>query len=84
MSTVLRLGATTLQHGEVLCAGFPNMTASYLEDSMGQVYADISDFLAIGIASSALSWTVIVTLGYAIMYAMGLSLIHISEPTRPY
>ena len=47
------------------------MTASYLEDSMGQVYADISDFLTIGIASSALSWGVIVTLGYSIMYAMG-------------
>lgn len=47
------------------------MTASSLEDEMGQVYADISDFLSIGIASSAIAWTVIVTLGYSIMYAMG-------------
>lgn len=52
-------------------AGFPNMTASYLEDCYGNPYADISDFLSIGIPSSAIAWTVIVTLGYSIMFAMG-------------
>jgi phosphate transporter len=54
----------------MLCAGFPNMTASYLEDVFGNVYTDITDFLTVGITSTAIAWTVIATLGYSIMYAM--------------
>jgi hypothetical protein len=47
------------------------MTASALEDGTGQVYAEIHDFLMVGIASSAIAWCVIVSLGYSIMCLLG-------------
>eukprot|EP00892_Ulva_mutabilis_P010916 jgi/Ulvmu1/8197/UM041_0006.1 len=52
-------------------SGFPNMTASALETSLGTPYAELQDFLVIGLTSTVIAWSVIVTLGYLIMYCIG-------------
>lgn len=52
-------------------AGFPNMTASALETALGTPYAELQDFLVIGLTSTAIAWSIIVSLGYLIMYCIG-------------
>lgn len=47
------------------------MTASALETALGTPYAELQDFLIIGLTSTVIAWCVIVSLGYAIMYSIG-------------
>ncbi|WWC90734.1 uncharacterized protein L201_005671 [Kwoniella dendrophila CBS 6074] len=53
-------------------SGFPNMTAITQENKLGQRFIGASDFLKNGIPASILATFVIVTVGYAIMRALGL------------
>ncbi|WVQ99989.1 hypothetical protein IAU59_007132 [Kwoniella sp. CBS 9459] len=53
-------------------SGFPNMTAITQENKLGQRFIGASDFLKNGIPASLLATFVIVTVGYAIMRALGL------------
>ncbi len=52
-------------------SGFPNMNAVSLEDATGQTFVNTADFLAVGVPSSVLAYGVIVSLGYALMKAIG-------------
>lgn len=52
-------------------SGFPNMNAIMMEDEMGQQYLNTSDFLKVGVPSSAVACVTIVTLGYALMSVLG-------------
>lgn len=47
------------------------MTASALETALGTPYAELKDFLVIGLTSTVIAWIVIVSLGYLIMYCIG-------------
>ncbi|OCF37916.1 phosphate transporter [Kwoniella heveanensis BCC8398] len=53
-------------------SGFPNMTAITQENKLGQRFIGASDFLKNGVPASLLATFVIVTVGYAIMRALGL------------
>ena len=53
-------------------SGFPNMTAITQENKLGQRFIGASDFLKNGIPASILATAVIVSVGYAIMSALGL------------
>jgi phosphate transporter len=53
-------------------SGFPNMTAITQENKLGQRFIGASDFLKNGIPASILATAVIVSVGYAIMQALGL------------
>jgi hypothetical protein len=57
-------------HALSLFTGFPNMNAVALEDATGETYVSTPDFLKVGLASSAVAWTVIVSVGYVIMYGI--------------
>jgi phosphate transporter len=52
-------------------AGFPNMTAIALEDPTGKTYVHLMDFIRVGLPASVVAWVVVVTLGYALMCAVG-------------
>ncbi|KAG0321288.1 low-affinity phosphate transporter [Dissophora globulifera] len=52
-------------------SGFPNMNAIMMEDEMGQQYLSTSDFLKVGVPSSAVACLVIVTMGYGLMTLLG-------------
>lgn len=52
-------------------SGFPNMNAVALEDPTGAAYVDTSDFLKVGVPGSVLVYGVIVSVGYALMRAVG-------------
>jgi phosphate transporter len=52
-------------------SGFPNMTAIALEDATGKTYVKVLDFIRVGLPSSAIGWVVVMTLGYALMVAIG-------------
>lgn len=53
-------------------SGFPNMTAITQENKLGHRFINANDFLRNGIPASVLAAFMIVTLGYAIMRALGL------------
>lgn len=54
-------------------SGFPNMTAIMTEvPQTGQRYLQVRHFLTRGIPASLMSFVVIVTLGYGLMYVAGL------------
>jgi phosphate transporter len=54
-------------------SGFPNMTAIMTEvPQTGQRYLHVRHFLTRGIPASLMSWAVIVTIGYGLMYIAGL------------
>ncbi|OQE11408.1 hypothetical protein PENVUL_c002G05308 [Penicillium vulpinum] len=54
-------------------SGFPNMTAIMTEvPTTGQRYLQVRHFLTRGIPASLMSFVVIVTLGYGLMYVAGL------------
>jgi phosphate transporter len=52
-------------------SGFPNMNAVALEDATGQTFVATGDFLATGVPSSFAATGVVITLGYALMRAVG-------------
>ena len=47
------------------------MTAIALEDATGNAYVGVTDFLKTGLPASAISWVVVVTLGYGLMHLLG-------------
>ncbi|KAH1524346.1 hypothetical protein KXV27_005767 [Aspergillus fumigatus] len=54
-------------------SGFPNMTAIMTEvPQTGQRYLHVRHFFTRGIPASLMSWAVIVTIGYGLMYIAGL------------
>ncbi|GIJ84485.1 low-affinity phosphate transporter [Aspergillus pseudoviridinutans] len=54
-------------------SGFPNMTAIMTEvPQTGQRYLHVRHFFTRGIPASLISWAVIVTIGYGLMYIAGL------------
>ncbi|EJT46893.1 phosphate transporter [Trichosporon asahii var. asahii CBS 2479] len=53
-------------------SGFPNMTAITQENKLGHRFINANDFLRNGIPASILAAFMIVTLGYAIMRALGM------------
>ncbi|KAI9768603.1 MAG: low-affinity phosphate transporter [Geoglossum simile] len=54
-------------------SGFPNMTAIMMEDTQtGQRYLRVKHFISRGIPSSALTFVVVVTIGYGLMLVVGL------------
>ncbi|KAF2762189.1 SPX-domain-containing protein [Pseudovirgaria hyperparasitica] len=54
-------------------SGFPNMTAIMMEDPQtGQRYLQVKHFITRGVPSSLLTFAVVVSLGYGLMYAAGL------------
>jgi len=54
-------------------SGFPNMTAIMMEDSQtGQRYLQVKHFISRGIPSSVLALLVVVTVGYGLMFVVGL------------
>lgn len=52
-------------------SGFPNMTAITQENKLGHRFINANDFLKNGIPSSIIATFIIVTIGYAIMRALG-------------
>ena len=66
---------TLVMCAALLCSGgmclpvssFPNMNAISLEDPRGTPWLKVTDFLKVGVVSSFLSWTAIVTIGYTVM-----------------
>lgn len=53
-------------------SSFPNMNAISLEDSRGEAWLSVSDFLGIGVASSFIAWVAVLVMGYPIMTLIGL------------
>jgi phosphate transporter len=51
-------------------SGFPNMSASSIQDPTGRNYVHVGDFLKTGIPSTMLAWVCVVCIGYPIMSAM--------------
>lgn len=47
------------------------MTAVAMEDATGENYVTAADFVSVGLASSVVSYVVIFTLGYGLMYTLG-------------
>jgi phosphate transporter len=47
------------------------MTAIALEDPTGKTYVHLMDFVRVGLPASVVAWVVVVTLGYALMCAVG-------------
>lgn len=66
---------TLVMAAALMCSGgmclpvssFPNMNAISLEDSRGEPWLHVSDFLAVGVISSIFAWIVVVLLGYSVM-----------------
>lgn len=52
-------------------SGFPNMNAVSLEDSTGSPIVSTLDFVMVGVPSSVVAYGLIVTLGHALMLAVG-------------
>ncbi|KAJ1679685.1 low-affinity phosphate transporter, partial [Spiromyces aspiralis] len=52
-------------------SGFPNMNAVMLEDSMGKRYLTTKDFFRVGIPASIVTYLVIVSIGFVLMYMLG-------------
>jgi phosphate transporter len=52
-------------------SSFPNMNAISLEDSRGEAWLNVADFLGIGILSSLLAWLSVLAMGYPIMTLIG-------------
>ncbi|KAJ3336733.1 low-affinity phosphate transporter [Kappamyces sp. JEL0680] len=48
-------------------SSFPNMNAISLEDSGGEPWLYVSDFLAVGILSSLFAWAMVLSVGYTTM-----------------
>ncbi|KDE06348.1 hypothetical protein MVLG_03258 [Microbotryum lychnidis-dioicae p1A1 Lamole] len=53
-------------------SGFPNLQAINVEDDLGDRYLEPRDFFTRGIPASVVATTVIITLGYGIMRALGM------------
>ncbi|SCZ87939.1 BZ3500_MvSof-1268-A1-R1_Chr2-3g05407 [Microbotryum saponariae] len=53
-------------------SGFPNLQAINVEDDLGDRYLEPRDFFTRGIPASVVATTVIITLGYGIMRALGV------------
>ncbi|SCV74838.1 BQ2448_7867 [Microbotryum intermedium] len=53
-------------------SGFPNLQAINVEDDLGDRYLEPRDFFTRGIPASIVATTVIITLGYGIMRALGM------------
>jgi di/tricarboxylate transporter len=53
-------------------SGFPNMTASSLEDPTGRKYVGFKDFLKTGVAGTAIAFVLVVTVGYPLMLLVGM------------
>ena len=71
----LLIMATTLAASAAMglpVSGFPNMTACQLEDSVGDRYLHVRDFLKSGVIASIVCTAIIGTLGVAIMLPLGL------------
>ena len=71
----LLIMATTLAASAAMglpVSGFPNMTACQLEDSVGERYLRVKDFLKSGVLASVVSTAIIGSLGVVIMLALGL------------
>jgi di/tricarboxylate transporter len=66
---------TLVMAAAMMCSGgmglpvssFPNMNAISLEDSRGVPWLQVSDFLQIGVVSSAIAWFFCISVGYSIM-----------------
>ncbi|KAJ3188116.1 low-affinity phosphate transporter [Irineochytrium annulatum] len=52
-------------------SSFPNMNAISLEDQTGEPWLAVTDFLKVGLLSSAVAWVAILGVGYQIMMLMG-------------
>ena len=52
-------------------SGFPNMNAIMLEDRSGKRYLKSMDFIKNGIPASVLCFSLVSTLGYALMWLVG-------------
>jgi phosphate transporter len=48
-------------------SSFPNMNAISLEDSGGEPWLYVSDFIAVGVLSSILAWSIVMSIGYSTM-----------------
>ncbi|KDN52968.1 SPX-domain-containing protein [Tilletiaria anomala UBC 951] len=71
----LLIMATTLAASAAMglpVSGFPNMTASSQEDSVGERYLTVKDFIKSGVLASVLCTAIIGTIGVVIMLALGL------------
>ncbi|GAA5863231.1 hypothetical protein JCM8547_002871 [Rhodosporidiobolus lusitaniae] len=53
-------------------SGFPNLQAINIEDELGQRYLEPADFFRSGIPASVIATTVVSTMGYGLMRALGL------------
>jgi len=53
-------------------SGFPNMSASSIQDPTGRNYVHVGDFLKTGIPSTAITWLCVIAIGYPIMSAINL------------
>jgi di/tricarboxylate transporter len=66
---------TLVMAAALMCSGgmglpvssFPNMNAISLEDPRGVPWLQVSDFLSVGLVSSAFSWFLCISLGYSVM-----------------
>lgn len=66
---------TLVMASALMCSGgmalpvssFPNMNAISLEDSSGEPWLYVSDFIIVGMVSSGLAWLTVVSLGYTVM-----------------
>lgn len=71
---LLVMGAVLMASGAMglPTSGFPNMTAIMMEDQRtGQRYLEVKHFLTRGVPASIITFTVIITVGYGLMLAVG-------------
>lgn len=71
----LLIMATTLAASAAMglpVSGFPNMTASSLEDRWGKRFLSVTDFLRCGVLASGLCGVIIATVGVLVMRLLGL------------
>lgn len=52
-------------------SGFPNVTAISMIDDVGDRYLSVNNFITRGVPASIIAYTVIVTVGYALMKLIG-------------
>ncbi|KAI9091130.1 SPX domain-containing protein [Phlyctochytrium arcticum] len=72
---------TLVMAAALMCSGamglpvssFPNMNAISLEDSAGNPWVSVGDFLKVGVPSSVVAWVVVLAIGYPVMGWLNLN-----------